>query len=1151
MSYCITPETYKTLKGIVKFSEATWNRVMEVWDSNPDNQGLPTAQQALDINNQLINKDDTELMNLQAGIKKLVQRLHERKNNVFDALESKVTKAELKPVLSERFKELDAQIKDLEKQINTDLNEATMFKVANSHLDMVESWLSKPVITEVEFGTISRYLDMYKMFATDYIPKASREVLTEEGSVKSELYKRALSINSRVDELSIKMNEMEADDLYTKNTALKINPELTKDEMLAPRKDIGWFESNLRPMGLIGDSVLSIMSSISNLASNKASQLQNKYNEMVQGAFKNIKDSPLYQEFGYDIMYTKDNNGRVNGTTSRFNQAYYNERESMNKMLAAAKGTEDISTIRGAWSNWKKWQDENHKTYYSIFKGFDLENLTEDGALIVINSVILDDTRNHLVKTYGELRGNEYYKEAVDKVLDFVRDNQHFKDYFGKMPEGDKAYNIWKLSHNPITANENNGFLLIDGKHIPNKSYKYLVSRPLEKHVDNNYVKIMEDPIFREAFLTYQKVVRDYMKVLPPSFISNFGITKNFIPYVRKSLWESFKTEGWGLGIKELQRQMYDKIRSTEESSIIYDESSSTGDSSMSIPIHFMIPATTIEGGEVVTDVKAQQLDPEKILLTIIPQVANYQFKAQMQPFMEQAKRVVDNMKEEIGLDKDGKPKAANGLAQMKKLAQYNMEVFAGRANEKPGVTSKIVMTAEEKELLEIKKVNLQKSVFALEKELTEAGVDPGEIARKIEDKKAANEELLKAHTKKLSFGQTIRSLLRYYSLKTLGFSVTTALNEFVQGTSSIMIHAAGGEDFTGKQYWDAIKTHRTKKDTVLRNLYNINPANINGEMTESKFEKVGNWLTEQADTTSKGSVFAAKMKNTLIMSLNGPISLYDAYDEEGVWMSELFSPEVTAEWSQNLDATIEANRFYDFQNQVKELNMRLFGAYDKQAALMLKSNTYGKMAMMFKTWIGEAYAIRFESKKPSASLGRDVKGRWRSIYDVYDRNGIISTMTALFTGRTENLELVDGDLDAANIRKDMVEMYILLTCIAIATITAMAIDDEDDEDSVGYMAGILTINMVGRLQQDLTYFANPGEAKKLQDNLIPILRMSKDFVDVGEAFVKTVEGDHEVTQGVYRGWNRIGKESAELIPVTNTILKMYGTAKQDKSEID
>jgi hypothetical protein len=62
---------------------------------------------------------------------------------------------------------------------------------------------------------------------------------------------------------------------------------------------------------------------------------------------------------------------------------------------------------------------------------------------------------------------------------------------------------------------------------------------------------------------------------------------------------------------------------------------------------------------------------------------------------------------------------------------------------------------------------------------------------------------------------------------------------------------------------------------------------------------------------------------------------------------------------------------------------------------------------------------------------------------------------------------------------------------------------------------------------------------------------MSVDFYDVGQAFVKTINGDHEVTQGVYRGWNRIGKESAELIPVTNTILKMYGTAKQDKSEID
>jgi hypothetical protein len=568
-----------------------------------------------------------------------------------------------------------------------------------------------------------------------------------------------------------------------------------------------------------------------------------------------------------------------------------------------------------------------------------------------------------------------------------------------------------------------------------------------------------------------------------------------------------------------------------------------------------MIPATIVdkETGEVVTDVKAQQLDPEKLLLTIIPQVAQYQYKTQLQPAMEQIKRVVDVMKEEVGLDRDGKPIAAKGLANVKQIAQYNMEVFGGKANEKVNVTKWNLMTQDEIDVLEAEKAKYQNELetFAEKVYADKESYDEEGAKRAIADKKAVINSKLKAKEKNFSFGQTVRSLLKYYSLKTLGFSVTTAVNEFIQGTSSIMIHAAGGEDFNFKQWGDALKTHRTSKDSALRKLYNINPANINGEMTESKFEKVGNFMTEQADIVSKGAVFIAKMKNVVIEGIDGPVSLYDAYDENGVWKSEMFTPEINAEWAPSLDAEVVSNRFYDFQAQVKELNMRLFGAYDKQAHVMLKRSTWGKMAMMFKTWIGEAAAVRFENKTYSAVLGRDVKGRWRSLYDVYSVNGLIPTMNALFTGRTDKLQMVDGDLDAANIRKDMVEMYILLTCIALSTIAALAIDDEDDEDSVGYMTGIFTINMVGRLQQDLTYFANPGEAKKLQDNLLPILRLSKDFVDVSNSFVKTIDGDTEVTQGVFRGWNRIGKESAELLPVTNTAMKMYSTFKQDKSEID
>jgi len=207
---CLTLESYKILKGIAKLSEAEWSKVMEVWESNPDNLGYPTYNQAMDIRNKLYNSKDEGIQTLQEGSKKLKARLIKRKEGVLDTLNSKQLEAKLKPKLTENVKTLEAQIKELDSQMNTDLNEATMFKIANNHLDLAEAWLNQETITDREFDVINSYLELYKMFATDYIPKKQRKMLTEEGEMDSYLYQEGLGINSRVDKLSIKMADLEA-----------------------------------------------------------------------------------------------------------------------------------------------------------------------------------------------------------------------------------------------------------------------------------------------------------------------------------------------------------------------------------------------------------------------------------------------------------------------------------------------------------------------------------------------------------------------------------------------------------------------------------------------------------------------------------------------------------------------------------------------------------------------------------------------------------------------------------------------------------------------------------------------------------------------------------------------------------------------------
>lgn len=1138
---CLTPETAKILKDRTGMSEKALTLIMEHWTG----EKLPTRAECLDIyNEKVVNAKDSALNEMNERSSAYEKKIRERIATIRKTLDTTKLDPNIKVSLEENVKNLRQQVKELSQARAEDNNDAVMLKVANYHLDYVQALLDKPSLSVYQCNEIAAYLDMYNNFSNVYVPKSYRKVLNSEGQEEvSEIYKRSLEVVSRVKDLNSVFTEREQDVALERNAEFGQDVLVTKEELLAPRKDIGWFDSMLRPLGLVGDSVLAIMSNIANLVNNKAAALQSKYNKRVMKAFGDLKESDLFKRLGYEPMYVRDEKGNVIGTTSRYKTSYYTEMSNLKKLKELAHEEGDEEAMKKADKAYYKWMDENHH-FVNLYGAFS----EETGELI--DQERIGEARAKMTEMFGESLANEYIEDALGKIEKYFGERESARGLYGVTPEGIAKFKMWELEHSPYTSKKARASLTVDGKYVADNSYKFKTYKPIAEHADPNYKLIMEDSAYREAFLAYSQVVGDYMGAMPKSFLENNAINKNFIPWINKGVWDTFKTEGWGEGLKEFQKEAYDWFRASEKSQVIRDEVLEDGETTMSIPIHFMSQPKVAKDGELVPDFDKQELDLEKVLLTIIPQVSKFQFKVQLQPFMTQALRIVNEMKEDVGVDSDGVPIPTKGLERIKALAKYHTEVFAGKANEHPGTTSKVLMTEEEKEVYKLEIENLDKAHQAYTAEITKNVQDEAERDRLIEEHAKLTELRKNAKLKKFSFGKTVRSMLRYYTLKTLGFNPGTALNELIQGSVSVLIHAAGNEDFSMGDFLGAVKNSRSKKTVALRNLYNINPAKINGEMKESKFEKVANWMTEQSDSVTKGAILEAKMKNTMLEGLEGPISLYDAYDEEGNWRSELFSPEVNADWSPDTDISLSTNAFYRYQNQVRELNMRLLGAYDEQAALMAKKSTLGKAAMMFKTWIGEAYSARFE-KRSKSNLGRDVKGRWRSLYDVYDRHGLKDTMFALLTGRTQGLELVDGDLDAANIRKDMVEFRILLGCLAASWLIALMVQDDDDEEGVTTKAAFYALNTIGRMQQDLTYFANPGEAKKLLDNMVPVLRLYKDGSDLFTSFGKTVVGDDEITQGIYRGWNRTGKEFAEILPVTNAALKMYGTFKEDKSKID
>lgn len=1119
MASCLAPQALKALQNISGFSEVALGILMEIYDNDPSTNKdvLPTKKWLHDnwalynVNNNSSNAIKTEIHYLLQFKAKLEARL----NNVYNRLSKHDLTVSDRQTLKERKGILTAQLEKLSDLISEGLDAAQIQNIAREHLDFVKKQLDKSEnqpLTLREVRDIESYLELYNSFAIDYTPTEMKK----NNGVNTALYDSYLKIQSDSQSLYDRYTKLNIDTTLAVAHEIGIGLEDTADDLVTPKKDISQFAEMLRPMKLVGDKVLSIINAYIETALNKAKTLENKYYEEMKPIFENLKKSSLFIQQGYDIFYSENKENLV----SKYSEEYESEKNELYNNIEFHRSTSP-KLLTKAFRKLRIWQEKNHDVFDDVFAGYN-----NDGELI--NPSVYDKIPL------------KYHEDVRSRVKNFFTDRKEaIKDLQGSTTFNEELQE-WDLSHNPYMYKNSKM-----ASNIKNKSYPYTLMVPHDKHLSEKYILIQSDTALKDTYDFFSKVTSSYYKSLPYGFMEKNNINRKFVPYTEKSLYNSFKTEGWGIGAEKLKRTLGDYIRSTSSESLIYEETDVNGEPTKSLPIHHMMNATKFENGKRVIDFAKKEMDLEVILKSIIPTTTQYRYKAIAQPFIEQAYSTVKFMKEDVGTDKNGAPIAPmTGLKRIKELAKYNMDVFFGKSKESVNTTKLTLMTdAEKQELAEYTEninVELEEKLDKLKEKFESDAITQEEYESSVNVANITAESKIKSQVKNFSFGQSLRSLVKAYAIKTLGFSLLSPANEIIQGFTAILLHSAGGEDFTFGDYMRALKTSVSKKDIKLKKMFNVISYDFEGEQTNSAISKGANYLNEKADNISKGAVLISAMQRHMIIAKdNSFISLYNAYDENGNWKSELFSDEVNAEWNQNeVTDSIVTNDFYKFESKIKELNIRLFGAYDSNNPIKAKASTAGILMMQFKTWIGEAIAVRFEDKNFSYGLNREVKGRWISLMDVYSNNSIGTILKAFLTNDTDGLISKDGELDIKNMKKNMMEFYMLSAILSAVFLIGLAMkDDEDDEE---YYSIYLMLNLLGRAQQDMTYFMNPSEASKLQENLIPMLKLGKDVTDVADAFYKTFEGDTEITQGVFKHWNRIGKESMELLPLTKQITGTY-----------
>jgi hypothetical protein len=260
-------------------------------------------------------------------------------------------------------------------------------------------------------------------------------------------------------------------------------------------------------------------------------------------------------------------------------------------------------------------------------------------------------------------------------------------------------------------------------------------------------------------------------------------------------------------------------------------------------------------------------------------------------------------------------------------------------------------------------------------------------------------------------------------------------------------------------------------------------------------------------------------------------------------------------------------------------------GDYNNQ--LKVKSTAAGRALTQFRTWMFEGFANRFEGEKVDdmLSYGRDEpyirKGRYRSYTAGQLTTAGIGIGTMMLPGigtligagigivagkiggmQTQYSAVEDtlyslkqlarklmfmkpdfegrfSEVDAANMRKNMMELHIMLGLMGVALLLKATIED-DDEDQ---MITNFLLNQTIRLRTDIAFYTNPLEAEKLTKTAIPMASLVQDSYeligDIKKNFDDDAENDY-FRSGPFKGDAKWAVHAGELIPGPAQAIKLY-----------
>lgn len=1149
-------------------------------------------------------------------------------------------------------------LKDIEKYTNA-LNEAKeryqsssekikntehVLQYADRQLDEVAALLKRPALSLENVLYCERIVSLWKR-AGDF--SSDTHVILDEdeantASIKEDFRKRS----AIAEDLSKSLGKLRKDHMmnYMKDNT---SSNVTKEEIYQHIADCGWVDSRTKNLGRHGDRMLNaIFSSVekaSMYAQREANEIWQELESLTDKALPKLK-AISGNKNPFRVLEQLTESGLSTGKIiSRFSDAYYKERNKLYKQ--AFDKYKGKKPTQAEVKKYFKFLEDNTITFdvRMLFEDVKSEESSLPDEFLFQSKFTDAEKQAHIAElkhNLGEKGYEEFYNKVQQKIKTFqntrdaVYEDNMSKDHLS-VEERLQLFNTWLKENSPywgieMSKNESARKKPQGGFYKTSNALRYTYSVPRKevngkatKWHDSKFEQIEKD----QDLLNYYNYIRSTLKQMSSLLPADKRklLATNDIPAMKQTLVDQFSEKGLMMGIKPFWDKMIEMASSNDQA--VNDQSDVdplTGKTSKNLQIQF------------VEDVEQKVRDLVKIKVIKYRQENN-----EKDPSKEDLAKFREEARHEISQDKSfDLSKIIKGFSLMAlgykhksiiepqiRLAEAEFKSRKQIDTNKAGqnkLRDNVLKTTEGLQnykdaldhFLDAQYYNIGtkkiEGVTNTRKYTSKEKIRKKEIEQLLEKATGEEKEFLERELSGLGSNVAMSNVgdmtLKFMLYKNLGWNIPSAVSNVMFGFISNLTEASGGLHYNVQNFRKAqlLTGNSVKKHIGLKNTTGLKIASLMHkwdlmQRTSEELFKSGDRssmykyierfgpmsLQNSSEYLNNAPVMIAMMMQNKAKNANGEeVSMWEAYDEKG-----------------NLKEgyTIDLDEVRLFQKIRKVIEMN-HGDY--RNAMLAKTTFTGRALLMFRSWMIEGFANRFEKQKHDDILGYGNeeaglrKGRYRSYTqgqlavagaalgtvllpgvgtvalgaiggtvgkflkmrtDMNLFQDIMFTLANLskkltFGAIKTNFDDKFSKVDAANMRKNMTELYTLMSISAIILAITAAIGGDDDDEEARYQANAANflLNQCTRMQTDIQFYTNPMEFDKLTKSAVPASDLIVDVSEWAISFKELMEGaedenGNDITvfrSGVFKDESKFKIKTMEMIPGLSQEIKLERNIK-------